>query len=266
MYSTDGEVYGTILVPKNKTDVGFMWILGPFPFRVIGLSESQMQASTVILTNESGTSTFQIPFIAHVKVEPLDDSVFVLSDSEDDICASVDLSNTSPFPFRSVHSTIFRLPIHVAKSPCGLMYKKVVSQISPSQRPPLHPSPSSTGLTVVDALKLTKSRKKSKLYLASIDFDTIDVREVKYLSSSFNGDILFLLPPMTLKVPSPYGRSMDGMDEMCDGNPWCTTKTTNIQNDFGLSFRRSTCVGHLQCHNDYCDYMNRNGGLRNNTE
>jgi hypothetical protein len=266
MYSPDGEVYETILVQKNRTEVGFMWILGPGSFRVIGLSESQMQASTVILTNESGTSTVQVPSMAPVKVEPLDDSVFVLSDSEDDICASVDLSNTSPFPFRSVHSTPSQLPLHVAKSPCGLMYKRVVPQNSPSQRPPLHPSPSSTGLTMVDALKLTKSRKRSKSDLASIDFDSIDVREVKYLPSSFNGDVLFLLPPVALKAPSTYGRSMDGMDKMCDGHPWCTTKTTNIQNDFGLSFRRSTCAGHLQCHNDYCDYMNRNGGLRNNTE
>ena len=49
-------------------------------------------------------------------------------------------------------------------------------------------------------------------------------------------------------------------------SPWCTTKCTNIQNDFGLSFRRSTCAGHLQFPNVYCDYMHRNVGLRNNTE
>jgi hypothetical protein len=163
MYSADGEVYETILVQKNRTEVGFMWILGPGSFRVIGLSESQMQASTVILTNESGTSIVQIPSIAYVKVEPLDDSVFVLSDSEDDICASVDLSNTSSFPFKSVHSTPSQLPVHVTKSPCGSMYKRVVPQNSPSQRPPLHPSSSYIGLTMVDALKLTKSRKKIKV-------------------------------------------------------------------------------------------------------
>jgi hypothetical protein len=98
---------------------------------MIGLSKSQMQISTVILTNESDTSTVQIPSVSPIKVEPLDDSVFVLSDSEDDICASVDFSNTSPFPFRSVHSTPSQLPIYVAKFPCGLMYKKVVLQISP---------------------------------------------------------------------------------------------------------------------------------------
>ena len=64
-----------------------------------------MQASTVILTNESGTSTVQIPSVTHVKMEPTDDSVFVLPDLEDDICISVDLSHTLPFPFKSVTST-----------------------------------------------------------------------------------------------------------------------------------------------------------------
>ena len=99
MYSADGDVYETILVQKNRTEVGFMWNLGPGSYRVIGLSESQMQASTVILTNESGTSTVQIPTVATVKLEPNDDSVLVLSDSEDDICAAVDLLDILPFPF-----------------------------------------------------------------------------------------------------------------------------------------------------------------------
>ena len=44
------------------------------------------------------------------------------------------------------------------------------------------------------------------------------VRNVKYLSSLFDGDILFILPPVPLGVPSAYSRSMDGMDKMCDGH------------------------------------------------
>ena len=51
MYSADGEVYETILVQKNRTEVGFMWNLGSGSYRVISLSESQMQAYTVIQTN-----------------------------------------------------------------------------------------------------------------------------------------------------------------------------------------------------------------------
>jgi hypothetical protein len=42
MYSADGEVYETILVQKNRTEGGFMRILGSGSFRVVGLSESQM--------------------------------------------------------------------------------------------------------------------------------------------------------------------------------------------------------------------------------
>ena len=140
-----------------------MWILGPGSSRVIGLFESHMQASTIMLTNESSTSTVQIPYVAHVKLEPTDDSVLVLSDSKDDICAFVDLSNTSSFPIKSVHSTPSQLPIHVAKSPCGSMYRRSVPQISHSQCPPLHPLPSYVGLTIVDALKLRYSRKKIKI-------------------------------------------------------------------------------------------------------
>ena len=118
-----------------------------------------MQVLTVILTNKSGTSTIQIPYVVTVKLETTDDSVFVLSDSKDDICASVDLSNTPLFLFKSVHSTPSQFPIHVARSPCGLMYKTVVPHILPFQRPLLHPLLSSIGLTMVDAVKLTKTRK-----------------------------------------------------------------------------------------------------------
>ena len=169
-------------------------------------------------------------------------------------------------PFKNINSTPSQLPIHLAKFPYGLLYRKLVSQILPSQRPPLHPSPSSIRLTIVNALKLTKSRKISKSDLASIDYNNIDVCDVKYLQFFFNGDVLFLLTPVTLRVPSTYGRSMDDMDKICDGHSWCTTKTTNIQNDFELSFRRSTCARHFQCPNDYYDYVHRNGGLRNNTK
>ena len=163
MYSADGKVYETMLVQKNTTEIDFMWILRPGSFKVIGIFESQMQASIVILTNESGTSKVQIFYVATVKLEFTDDSVFVLLDLEDDICASIDFSNTSSFPFKNVHSTSSQLPMYVVKSPCSPIYKTVVPHISPSQHPPLHPSPSSIGLTIIDALKLTKLRKKIKV-------------------------------------------------------------------------------------------------------
>ena len=157
-----------------------MWTLGPSSFRVIDLYEFQIQASTFILTNESGTSTIQIPFVATIKLEPTNDSVFVLSNSKDDICASLDLSNMLSFPLKNVHSTPSQFPMYVVKFPCGPMYKTVFSHISPSQHPPLHPSPSSIGLNMVDALKLTKSRKKFQVEYYIHWIDNIDVCDVKY--------------------------------------------------------------------------------------
>ena len=82
-----------------------MWILRPVSFRVIGLFESQMQATTIILTNESGTSTVKISSAATIKLESTDDNVFVLSYSKDDICAYIELLDTLLYPFRSVDST-----------------------------------------------------------------------------------------------------------------------------------------------------------------
>jgi hypothetical protein len=105
MYYADGEVYETILVQKIITENGYVWILRSGSFRIIGLFESHMQAPTVILTNESNTFTVQILTVTTVKLEPNDDSVLVLSNSKDDICVDVDLSDISPFPFKSKNST-----------------------------------------------------------------------------------------------------------------------------------------------------------------
>jgi hypothetical protein len=84
--------------------------------------------------------------------------------------------------------------------------------------------------------KITLSRRRSKSDLTAIDFDSIDVRDVKYLPSSFDGDVILNLPPINVDVFSTDGRSMVGMDKICDRQLWCTTNTTNIQNNFGLSF------------------------------
>jgi hypothetical protein len=35
---------------------------------------------------------------------------------------------------------------------------------------------------------------------------------------------------------------MQGMDKKHDGHPLCVVKTTHIKNNYGLNFRRFTCV------------------------
>jgi hypothetical protein len=96
---------------------------------------------------------------------------------------------------------------------------KLVCHGSPSQCPPLHIFSSSSSF---NALKLTESKRRSKSELNIIDFDNIDVYDIKYLPSYFKGDVLFMLFLVRMVVPSAYGRSIDGMDKMCNGHPWCT--------------------------------------------
>ena len=50
---------------------------------------------------------------------------------------------------------------------------------------------------------------------------------------------------------------MDAMKKQYDGHVWTKTQTTNITNDVGLAFCSSTCVGHLQCQNPSCEYLQR---------
>ena len=59
---------------------------------------------------------------------------------------------------------------------------------------------------------------------------------------------------------------MDGMGKQYDGHTWCKTMTTNIANDFGLKFCKSTCTGHLRCPNNSCEFVCRNFGKVNETE
>jgi hypothetical protein len=68
-------------------------------------------------------------------------------------------------------------------------------------------------------LKLTKSRRRSKYDLNTINFDNIDACNVKYSSPSFDGDILFVFSRVSMGVLDVYGCFVDGMDKMYDGHP-----------------------------------------------
>jgi len=52
---------------------------------------------------------------------------------------------------------------------------------------------------------------------------------------------------------------MQGMDNKHDGHVWCKVNTTNIKNNFNLTFQSARCLGHLQCQNDGYDFFLING-------
>lgn len=56
------------------------------------------------------------------------------------------------------------------------------------------------------------------------------------------------------------------LDKRFDGHAWCRIKTSNIANDFGLTFCSSCCAGHLCCNNMGCDYLIRSNRPRDVNE
>jgi hypothetical protein len=96
-----------------------------------------------------------------------------------------------------------------------------------------------------------------KNILKKLDYDTLQIQEVNFLPPRFDGNQMFVLPPVGVSSSHTKAKSMDGMDKRYDGHVWTKTQTTNITNDMGLAFRSSTCVGHLQCQNPQCDYLQR---------
>ena len=94
------------------------------------------------------------------------------------------------FPSRNTTCIPSKILVNVDRSPCNPLHMRLACQGTPSQRPPLHPLSSLLGVTIVDALKLKKSRKRCKYDLATIDTDTVDfdiikVHDIKYLPPSF---------------------------------------------------------------------------------
>ena len=134
-----------------------------------------------------------------------------------------------------------------------------------SGRPPIHPD-SRKSRSILFAIRMTASRRGSRSELACIDFDSIEHRQVKYLPATYDGDIIFELPPLPEGIPTTFGGGMDGMSKQFDGHTWCKTMTTNIKNEYSLTYRKSTCTGHLECPNKNCDYICRNSGKVNKTE
>ena len=231
-----------------------MWRLAPGRYRVYGLTDSQMAASTEILTpSRSSTCTMhtplptdvkvkvepgpKTPLLAKVKVEPgTFNSVITLSSDDDDSPRRSTPLVPSP-PNHSVQS----------KSPVVVSDKCL----------PLQPPSSCVCVSIVDCLKKLATRPGKKNLLKKLDYSSIRHERVQYLPAIFNGDVMFELPLAGTSASQTQAKSMQGMDKRYDGHVWTKTITTNITNDMGLSFRFSSCVGHLRCENKECAYLTR---------
>jgi hypothetical protein len=75
-----------------------------------------------------------------------------------------------------------------------------------------------------------------KNILKKLDYDTLQIEEVNFLSPRFDGNRMFVLPLVSISSSQTKAKSMDGMGKRYDGHIWTKTQTTNITNDLGLVF------------------------------
>lgn len=129
--------------------------------------------------------------MANIKIKSSDDIDLLLSNMDDDVCLTVGFFDKSYFCSRTRTSNHPLVSIVVYKVPRGPLCMKLPHHGYFSPCPPLHHFSSSLGLNIVKALKVIRFKKGSKSDLNTIDFDNINVHDVKYLPSYFEGDVLF---------------------------------------------------------------------------
>ena len=184
----------------------------------------------------SFTHTFSTPVVP-IKVELGLDPVINLSDSsDDDRCELPEVDPSLQEPFAS----LVPLPIDFQIPTSALLESSVRQPCS-----------------IVDSLCKLANMPSSKNVLKKLNYDSLRTVHAEFLPPRFDGDVIYVLPPISNSALHSKARSMNGMDKRYDGHVWTKTLTTNISNNLNLTFRSSICVGHLQCQNLECDYLKR---------
>ena len=118
---------------------------------------------------------------------------------------------------------------------------------------PILSSLSKSTLSIIQCLScILASIPDRKNILKKLDYNTLQIEEVNFLPSRFDCNMMFVLLPGGVSASHMKAKSMD---KRYDGHVWTKTQTTIITNVMGISFHSSTCVGHLQCQNPQCDYL-----------
>jgi hypothetical protein len=167
-----------------------------------------------------------------MKVEHGEELITILSDDSD---------GNSPAVASSIRSPLVNclLPESSQRSPIPL--SQLASHVGDQK-----------SLSVVDSLKRIRGSKEVRNV-----FDNLDIQRMQFLPPSFNGNVLFELPPVDTSGLQTPAKLMHGMDKRHDGHAWTKTVISNIKNDMSLSFRISICIGHLRCENHDCEYTSR---------
>ena len=218
-----------------------VWNLLPGKYKVYGLSESQFVAFTQLRTpRRSSLCTMTTPYPVRVKVEPADIDVIELSKSSDG-----DVPTQKPVePSHPSHcSQCLSLPFHS-------------SSLHRAFHLPSVTQPRASGC-IVDCLRRLASMLGRKSVLKLLNYSILKTVYADFLLPLFDGDVIFVFPPISASASTSKAKAMDGMDKQYDGHIWTKTQSTNISNNMSLTFRSSICVGHLQCQNPHYDYLYR---------
>ena len=100
IFDDSGQISETILQRKSTIAEGDVWNLTCGMYRVFGLTDAQLSASTLLVTPRNSTSTIQIPTQPTVKIEPSNVNVHVISDSNNDSIPDGPTGGTSRIPIR----------------------------------------------------------------------------------------------------------------------------------------------------------------------
>ena len=210
-----------------------MWVLCVGKYRVYGFLDFCTNVSTEICTPlHSSASTLNTHPVFKLKIEPGIHNVIHLSSSS---------NGDEP-----LYPLLFTSHLHPPSVPPLLPRLFCVLFLHPL---PNLPSP------FFNVYVLLLPCPVGKNILKKLDYDNLQIEEVDFLRLRFDENQMFVLPLVGVLSSHTKAKSMDGMDKRYDGHVWTKTQTTNIGNDIGLAFRSSTCVGHLQCQNPLCNYL-----------
>ena len=100
IFDDSGQICEIFLQRKSTTAEGDIWNLIRGMYRVFGLTDAQLSASTVLVTPRNSTSTVQVPIQPTVKIELSDVNMHVISDCDNDAIPDGPTSGTSRIPIR----------------------------------------------------------------------------------------------------------------------------------------------------------------------
>ena len=98
IFNDCGEICETVLQRNSIIVDGVVWNLTHGIYRVFGLTDAQLSASTVLITPHTSTSTVHVPTQPTVKIEPSNENAHVISDFDDGAIPDAPIADTFAIP------------------------------------------------------------------------------------------------------------------------------------------------------------------------